>query len=290
MAIDTGGVPWLTLIGSALASVFMLVSLAVMYFKPSPVAKSLGREILETETSSVPGASKVLLDHLVQTPEEIRRDWPAKTGKLTAELLELSRSLRLSATSVVTLSLPAAHVTEDVFTILALLVQVAHVVCIIDVAPESNSYSSSSSISKDDQAVPIPYHLLPMPQHRVIPAATHASRIACIRQLQPSVHIDYSRPACRALQPHVPCVLCVSEELVLSLGVPLVRVGSHGSTGSTRSTGDEEEGIYTTDEGFLLLDSIFAVIAVQAEYYPKSAPAEGSASSGRYRSVQLPPS
>lgn len=284
----------LTLIGSALASVFMLVSLAVMYFMPKPVAKSYSVGDGEASTSgagasqaSPSGAHKLLLDHLVQTnPREIRRDWPAKIGKLTPELLELSRSLKLSPTSVVTLSLPAAQMTEDVSTILALLVQVAHVVCIIDVAPESGV-----GRSKDSPAVPIPYHLMPLPQHRIIPTASHASRIACIRQLQPSVHIDSSRTACRALQPHVPCVLCVSEDLVLSIGVPLVRVGSHGSTGSTRSarsTGEEEEGIYATDEGYLLLDSIFAVIAVDAAFLGNAA--ESSGSSGKYRYVKLSPS
>ena len=111
-------------------------------------------------------------------------------------------------------------------------------------------------------------------------------------------------------------------------GVPMVRVSSLGSTRSHRSQlstsshasnasnagtaarsgggdedsqqGGDEEGIYETDEGYLLLDSIWAVIAVRCEvegdhshqggrgHAAATNSSEGTVR-GRYRKVQLPP-
>ena len=243
------------LILSLILGAFMVASLGWRLIVPEKkhVAKE-ERERADKEEGAARGLHKVLVAYL----EESRKSTPRSTFQassaqrsvedLSADLRDLSELLQINNSSTATVSVTPSSLSSDLTVIISLLAQVANVFVLVTLSDAEASLEDSKVQSLVQQ------QLRTVPAHRILLCKTTAGKIALVRQLSPSLHVDGDAAVARSLVKHVRSVVVVNEELAAAAERSWITLPNGGEPPS--------DAVYVTADGMVLIDVPPSLLAV----------------------------
>jgi len=250
------------IMSTMLLGIFMLFSLGCRWTLPTSSAgrvengndRKKSSELREPER---PSTHLFLLEQL-QNSRTQHTDFLSTTSikrseDMSEELLEFSRTLNLSAASVVSFSSTLASegnlvASSELATIVTLLSQIAQVFIVAHVN------ASDPEMSMDESAVQVKLKrsFSSVPRQRILACSTNSGHLAIVRQLSPVLHIESDQALAKLLARHIRFVVLVNEDLAAAAGESL----------SERSGITPVDAIYMTSDGYILVDSILSLLVI----------------------------
>jgi hypothetical protein len=161
------------------------------------------------------------------------------------ELQELGRTLVLTSSSIVTVSLEFSSLcaTSEVATIVGLLSQLSQVFIVVSLSGDTLAEGLDDGLIQSK----VHRHLPQIPRHRILICSSGLGHVAIVRQLSPVLHVETKVTVAMQLVRHLRSVVLVDEVLASEASVD-------GAV--------PDDPVYLTQEGVVLMDSILSMLVV----------------------------
>ena len=233
------------LILSLLMGAFMVASLGWRLVVPE--TKHVAKEARTEKEGAARGLHKLLVAYLEEsraiTP---RSNFQASKAQrsvedLSADLRDLSELLQINNSSIVTVSVTPSSLSSDLTVIISLLAQIANVFVLV-------TLSESEAAALEDAKVQslVQQQLPTVPLHRILLCKTTSGKIALVRQLSPSLHVDGGAAVARSLVKYLRSVVVISEDLAAAAEHSWITLPNGGEPPS--------DAVYMTVDGVVLID------------------------------------
>jgi hypothetical protein len=238
---------------SLIVGAFMVASLSWRLAEDGKHVATETRADKEEGTSGR-GLHKFLVAHL----EDSRKNLPRsifqqsrsirKMEDLSPDLRDLSELLMINHASTVSVSATPSTLGTDLTVIISLLAQVSNVFVVVSLSDAEASLAHAKT-----QAL-IQQQLRAIPAHRILLSKSIAGKVALVRQLSPSLHIDDDHAVTRLLSKHIRSVVLANEGMATAAEREWVAAQDEAEP--------PNDAVYAMADGVILIDAVPSLLVV----------------------------